>query len=175
MASLIENLLKNYWSQIALILGIVGYIIKVIFENYLKAKEIKYSHSHSAILNDAKTLYATFEYFNYRISQLCYMEISKSEIEAASVKLEEDLMKLYKDIFSLKIILDENEGKFLDDIQKKMTQHYAILIISLLVKLEKKDLIPPGYGIDKLIEFHKDEYPSYKLEFERKLRMLISK
>jgi len=166
-------LLKNYWAQITLLLGVLGYIIKIILENYLKLKEIKFSHSRSAIVNETKKLYATFDFFNYKMCQVFPMLNKSKKVDILITELENHFINFNSDLLSLKILLEKSQGAFLDQVQDKMREIYLIFLISYYAIEMKWEIKEPGKGFDKIDEFYQNEYPEFKLKFENDLRNLI--
>ena len=154
----IINFIKNYWSQIAILLGVIGYIIKLCLEYYIKAKEIKFTHTHSAIVNDAKKLYVSFDNFNFKLKSVFTIETSNynnfaDDLEACFKKLNEDLL-------NLKLVLKEDECTFLNECKEKMSGLFIITLISLMAFNYKIEIKEMGKGLDIIKLFYTNEFES---------------
>lgn len=53
-----KDFIVNYWSQLTVLLGVIGYIFKTIFDYKLKVKELKFKHFYELKAKKVVELYS---------------------------------------------------------------------------------------------------------------------
>ncbi|MBL7113101.1 MAG: hypothetical protein ISS19_14285 [Bacteroidales bacterium] len=111
------DFLSQYWSQIALLLGIFGYIIKIIFEARVKIKEIKFSHLHLLRTKEIKEFYLSFLDVEDMLKRYNARAFSITNLDE-TFYLEKDLKinSFKKNLESLKLIIDKSKSNNLESL-----------------------------------------------------------
>ncbi|MBD1434862.1 hypothetical protein H8B06_18710 [Sphingobacterium sp. DN00404] len=89
-----SEIIINYWSQILLLLGVLGWIIKTLSETYLRKKELKYNFFYSNKLASLKNLIDTYHKYERFFTDVPYYRVSNGEINAIEL---DSMVSPYKD------------------------------------------------------------------------------
>ena len=134
--------ITKYWSQILLLIGAVGWIIKTVCETYLRKREMKYNFFYSSKVDSIKNLLNMYHQYERFFSDCPYYKISKGEINA--IGLDEMITP-----FKIKYFSAHNElilyftGKELEKF--KLIKHNLNIVHDALGKLLFKEISVSEY------------------------------
>jgi len=120
------KILVEYWSQIAVLLGIIfgggGFILKLYFNWSIKKKEITYNKIRETKIKELRRFYSSYVDLEIYLKNLQFATAQNrtdSEKEIRN-KLPEIWRQFYLNFTFLRIFLNQNELKVIEDLNKEL-------------------------------------------------------
>lgn len=115
----------EYWSQLAVLLGVIGYLLKTIFDFIIRKREIKFIKLHelraekiSAIFHSLTNMEQSFDQYLNKVHNLSSLEEEKAMLDEARESIN-DFKKL---IYINELYFDRNTNEKLKNISKSYSE-----------------------------------------------------
>lgn len=125
------DLIKSYWAQIALIIGIISSVLNELIRSNTKIKEIKFSKLQDQKIAEITAFYKSYQKvllsLNWYINYTKFGQHEKTKIELISKKCVNSLIEFDCQRMILKLFINENEIETIDLIYKNFKNVRVIL------------------------------------------------
>lgn len=117
-----DTIIKQYWSQLILLLGAIGYLIRIFFNYRIKKKEIRFSKIEESKLLEIKSFLKAFKDLEYSVreyaAQSYFGDPSKDELK----KLKNEILLKNKELelksSYVKLFLPEEMQPVIDEVNE---------------------------------------------------------
>ena|SRR5690554_5340133 len=118
----IEELLTTYWSQITLILAILGYFFKRIFDAISKKREINHNLFQVKKLEAVNKFFAVYSEVEEMWTEISYWDIMENKLTAKEIDnlIFPSLRKMRKCNLELHIYFDQKQMTYFNGVYKNM-------------------------------------------------------
>ncbi|MEN2488828.1 hypothetical protein AAYQ05_13585 [Flavobacterium sp. B11] len=160
------------WSQILLLLGVIGFIVKTITDWKLKKYEISFYKIQENKILEVKNFYkcynqlesVLFTFSQYSMS----IEISNEKVDELRFKIDMASVDLRNNCLSLKLFLNKNEIEIIDNI---LNLYMKITLETALWNARRKGNKPNwNYFKEDFYEIQYYKIPDLMKEFETSFR-----
>jgi len=169
--NIILKIFKDYWSQITLLIGVLGFFVKIIIDRIIRLHEIKIKSLHSEKVEAFKILYGVFMTYSTIIYQY-KARLFLSYAEQSS--FYEEINKIYStfnsSVLHTQILLTEQKAEALRHMQKQLNDiYYKVATLDSEKKAE-------GFSSDHMLimtdidNFFEKELPTIKSKIEDLIR-----
>ena len=123
----------EYWAQITVLLGIIGFCIGKILEFNIKKNEIRFSKLHENKILEIKTYYKSYQSLRNALqrfyNQTVFGTHSEEIFKSLSNDISEKFIEFDYDSMIIKLFIDNKDLEIVDDITKTLSVVRAELLI----------------------------------------------
>ena len=120
----VETIIKDYWSQVVLILGLIGYIIQTLTSFYIKKKEINFSKLQEHKISEVKIFFRSYQQLEVSLKdylhQTKFGEHSPEIFQKIRVNIYERFQEFNYNLITVKLFLSDADIKTVDEIYKTL-------------------------------------------------------
>ena len=168
-----KDLIINYWSQIVILIGAIGYLLKLFFNFVIKKKEIKFTIFQKLRNEEVKSFYISFLEFEEILKQYNARAFNGYNLDERFYdKLELSYKNLILDFSSLKLISNKKHFEEIDNYLNKLFEVKSRTSISdndLRVGFDTKE---SSKRLDEDYNYLKEDFISLKKNIVNILRQI---
>lgn len=164
-----KYILENYWSQIVVIIGAIGFFTQKLFELSIKKKEIRFSRLQENKILEIKKFYKSYQELRISLEDFLheteYGALNSDSLKSIKQNIREKFVHFEYDSMTIKLFLNDDDIKIIDQIVEIFkTSRYDIARWHIW---QKSNNPPEEY--DKLEEIAKERFPKQLPELINKI------
>jgi len=118
--------ITDYWAQLTVIIGCIGFVLKTIIESYNKKKEIRFSRLHENKILEIKNYYKSYQKLRVALLRLHFQLQFRGREEEILKKLGENIAKRFikfeYNSMTVKLFIDPDDVIIIDEIMKNLSK-----------------------------------------------------
>lgn len=171
----------TYWTQFTALILAIGYVIKVIFEFYIKTKEIKFNFIHKERAEIIKQLHLDLIELSKEVEKMALAHTLTYLNQGPTNKQREEVFhkiaklnaKIYDEIERNRIYFSDNFFNQFDTLVKKVRDNFIMTSLDRNVILEDESKEYIFSDSASFLKYYKEEFPTLKLKLQKEFKRYL--